>query len=193
MPATRLASQSNQHSHPVNVVQHEHRTAPAVPVTKNTPSQSGNMPRPPVTMGDHSLTHSNIGCYKCGQTGQIKLNSPKLKGSVQVAAICTEDVPDEGGNMEVDKEPPDEYQEEGQDDEYLPVTTQSVEEPTDKWVEEPSKYNWDDVDQKSDSGGTIMYQSSAVRILSRYGIPMHKVFGVNLTPKGESLSNEGLT
>ena len=147
MPATRLASQSNQHSHPVNIVWHEHRTVPAVPVTKNTPSRSGNMPRPPVTTGDRPLTHSNIVCYECGQTGLIKPNCPKLKGSGQVAAIHTEDVPNESRNMEINQEPSDEY--------HL-VTTQSAEEPTDEWVEEPSQYKGDEADWKSDSGGTVL-------------------------------------
>ena len=148
------------------------------------------MSRPSVTTGDRPLTH-NVGCYECGQTGHIKPNYPKLKGSVQVAAIRTEDVPNEGRNMEVDQEPPDEYQEEEKDDEYHPVTTQAVGEPTDEWVEESSPYNWDETDQKSDSGGTVTYRSSAVHIPLRYGVPMRKVFGVRFTPKERSLSNEG--
>ena len=92
------------------------------------------------------MTHNNIVCYECGQTGQIKLNGPKLKGSVQIAAIRTEDVPKESGNMEVEQETSDEYQGEVQDDEYYPATTQSVEGATDNWVEEPSQYNWDEAD-----------------------------------------------
>ena len=48
--------------------------------------------------------------------------------------------------MEVEQEAPNEYQGEEQDDEYHPVTSQSVEEPTNEWVEEPSQYNWDDSD-----------------------------------------------
>ena len=88
-------------------------------------------------MGDRPPTHNNVVCYECGQTGHIKLNCPKLKGSVQIAAIRTEDVPEESGNMEVEQETPDEYH---------PATTQSVEGATDNWVEEPSQYNWDEAD-----------------------------------------------
>ena len=109
-------------------------------------------------------------------------NCPKLKGSVQVAAICREDAPDEGRNMEVDQE---------QDDEYHPVTALSVGEPTDDWVEEPSQYNWDETNRKSDSGGTVTYRSSAVCIPSRYGMPTCKAFGVRFISKESSLSNEG--
>ena len=122
------------------------------------------MSRPPVATGDRPSTHDSIMCYECGQTGHIKLDCPKLKGSVRVAAIHTEDVHDEGRNMEIEQEAPNEYQGEEQDDEYHPVTTQSVEESTDKWVEEPSQYNWDDNDRKSDSGSTTTYRSSAVCI-----------------------------
>ena len=157
MPVTCLASQPTQHSQLVNVVQHEHRTAPAVPTSKNTPYRSSNLLRPPVVTGDRSATHNNVVCYECGQTGHIKPNCPKLKGSVRVAAICTEDALDESGNMEAEQKVPDEYQGEELDDEYHPVTTQSVEESTNEWVEEPSQYNWDDSDQKSNSGGTTTY------------------------------------
>ena len=92
------------------------------------------------------MTHSNIVCYECGQSGHIKPNCPKLKGSVRVAAICAEDAPDESGDMEVEQEDPDEYQGERQDDEYHPMITQSVEESTNDWVEKPSQYNWDEAD-----------------------------------------------
>ena len=92
-------------------------------------------------MGDRPPTHNNVVCYECGQTSHIKPNYPKLKGSVRIAAIRTEDVPDEGGNMEVEQETPNEYQGEIQDDEYHPAATQSVEGATDNWVEEPSQYN----------------------------------------------------
>ena len=102
------------------------------------------MLRPPVVIGDCPSTHNNIVCYQCGQTGHIKPNCPKLKGSVWIAAIHTEDVPDEGRNMEIEQEAPDEYQGEEQDDEY-PATTQLVEETTDNWVGEPSPYNWDEI------------------------------------------------
>ena len=104
MPVIRPASQPTQHSCPVNVAWHEHRTAPAVPTNKNTPYWSGSMSRPPVVTGDRPSTHNNIVCYECDQTGHIKPNCPKLKGSVRVAAICTEGVPDEGGNMEIEQE-----------------------------------------------------------------------------------------
>ena len=40
--------------------------------------------------------------------------------------------------MEVEQEDPDEYQGERQDDEYHHMITQSVEESTNDWVEEPS-------------------------------------------------------
>ena len=133
-------------------------------------------------MGDRPPTHNNVVCYECGQTGHIKPNCPKIKGSVWVAAICTEDVPDESGNMELEQEPPDEYQGEEQDDNYHPSTTQLVEENTDSWVEEPSQYDWDESGRKSDNGDAITYQSSAIRIPSRYGIPTCKVFGVRFTP-----------
>ena len=125
-PVKHLVSQPTQHSRLVNVIRHEHRTAPAVPTSKNTPYWSSNLSRPPVVTGDRSATHNNVVCYECGQTGHIKPNCPKLKGSVWVAAIHTEDVPNEGGNMEVEQEASDEYQGEEQDDEYHPVTTQSV-------------------------------------------------------------------
>ena len=136
------------------------------------------MLRPPVTTGDRPTTHSNIVCYECGQSGHIKPNCPKLKGSVRVAAICTEDAPNESRDMEVEQENPDEYQGERQDDEYHPMITQSVEESTNDWVEEPSQYNWDEADQKSDGDNAITYRSSAVHILSRYGMPTCKVYGV---------------
>ena len=93
--------------------------------------------------------------------------------------------------MEVEQETPDEYQGEIQDDEYHPATTQSVEGATDNWVEEPSQYNWDDVDQKSDSDDAITYRSSAVHIPSRYGMPIRKVYGVRFTPGKEPLRTEG--
>ena len=92
--------------------------------------------------------------------------------------------------MELEQEPPDEYQGEEQDDDYHPSTTQLVEETTDSWVEEPSQYNWDENNQKSDNGDAITYQSSAICIPSS-GMPTHKVFGVRFTPDRESLSNEG--
>ena len=43
MPVLQPVSQPTQLSHQMNVVQHKHRTAPAVPTTKNTPSWSGNI------------------------------------------------------------------------------------------------------------------------------------------------------
>ena len=110
-----------------------------------------------MTTGDCPPTHNNVVCYECGQTGHIKLNCPKIKGSVQVATIHTEDVSDEGGNMELEQEPPNEYQGEEQDDNYHPSTTQLVEETTDSWVEEPSQYNWDENNWKSDNSDTITY------------------------------------
>ena len=72
-------------------------------------------------MGDRPPTHNNVVCYECGQTSHIKLNCPKLKGSVQIAAICTEDVPNEGRNMEVEQETPHEYQGEIQDEDRKSV------------------------------------------------------------------------
>ena len=59
--------------------------------------------------------------------------------------------------MEVEQENPDEYQGERQDDEYHPMITQSVEESTNDWVEEPSQYNWDEADRKSNGDDTITY------------------------------------
>ena len=93
--------------------------------------------------------------------------------------------------MEVEQETPHEYQGEIQDDEYHPAATQSVEGATNNWVEEPSQYNWDDADQKSDNDDAITYRSSAVCIPSRYGMPICKVYGVRFTPEKKPLRTEG--
>ena len=61
-PVLQLVSQPTQHSCQMNVVWHEHRTAPAVPTTKNTPSRSGDISQPPVTMGDCPPRHNNVVC-----------------------------------------------------------------------------------------------------------------------------------
>ena len=59
-PVIRPAPQSNPHSHSVNVIWHEQRTAPTVPMNKNTPTWSGNMSRPCYTLSRSRDSPSSV-------------------------------------------------------------------------------------------------------------------------------------
>ena len=78
----RTVPSSNQHSRPVNVGKSNDCMTMTTMGMKPTPRKGGSLTQPHTIINDCNPTHQYLVCYECGQTGHIKPNCPKIKGSV---------------------------------------------------------------------------------------------------------------